>query len=98
MVGLTRKTVDMGKFGSIQHFYKASLGRIKGNVIQALIFVHLLVHKRHSRFLSRENDAFDKQKFLCHLVQMPNCKKWVLQVIEKTKTKHEIELPKFLEP
>lgn len=68
MVRLTRKTVDVRKSGSIQHFYQASFCRIKSDMTQALIFVPLLIHQGHCGFLSRKNDAFDEQKFPRHFV------------------------------
>src|SRR5580704_17917287 len=91
MIGHGTRRETFRKSRATQHFYEASFGWIESHKIQALVFHMILIHQDHGRLWAWVDDAFHQSKFIGELGDISYDAKGILQVIEKTKTKDQVE-------
>ncbi len=61
-------------------------------MVKALIFREPFVHQCHDRLPTGEDDRLNKQKLRRYCLKMANRKEWILEVVQKSKAKNQIEL------
>jgi len=91
MIWLPRQSVSLREATSIQHFYQARFGRIKRDVIQALVIVEFLVDQSHYGIFTRKDHALYEEQFCGHGVEVPNCKQRIFQVVEKAEAENQVK-------
>jgi len=85
------KEIDVTKTGMVEHLYQARLGRIESNAIKTLILDLRLVDKRHHWLRAWKNHAFDEEELGSESVQVTDCEKRVLEMVEKAKTEDQVK-------
>jgi len=85
------KEIDVKKTRMVEHLYQARLGRIESNAIKTLILGLRFVDKPHHGLRAWKNHAFDEEELGSESVQVTDCEKRVLEMVEKAKTEDQVK-------